>query len=54
MTQYLLSVHSVAADAGEPVNPEPVTPEQMRQMMEQVYALQAEMKAAGGGCSAVA
>ena len=46
MTQYLLSVHSVAADAGEPA-PEPVSPEQMRQMMEQVYALQAEMKAAG-------
>ncbi len=47
MTQYLLSVHSVAADASETVTPEPMTPEQMKQMMEEVYALQAEMKAAG-------
>jgi hypothetical protein len=57
MTQYLLSVHSVAADAveaespetdrSERVTPETVTPEQMQQMMEPVYALQAEMKAAG-------
>jgi len=43
MTQYLLSVHSVA-DAAPP---EPMSEEQMQQMMGQVYALQDQMKAAG-------
>lgn len=47
MTQYLLSVHSVAADDSETGPADPMTPEQMQQMMGQVYALQAEMKAAG-------
>ena len=43
MTQYLLSVHSgVPGEVSEPM-----TGEQMRQMTEQVMALQAEMKAAG-------
>jgi hypothetical protein len=42
MTQYLLSVHSVEGQAQEPM-----TPEQMQQSMEQVFALQDEMKAAG-------
>jgi hypothetical protein len=42
MTQYLLSVHSVEGEAQEPM-----TPEQMQQSMEQVFALQDEMKAAG-------
>jgi hypothetical protein len=42
MTQYLLSVHSVAGAAREPM-----TPEQMHQSMEQVFALQEEMKSAG-------
>ena len=42
MTQYLLSVHSVDGEAGEPM-----TGEQMRQSYQQVMALQAEMKSAG-------
>jgi hypothetical protein len=42
MTQYLLSVHSVAGDVREPM-----TEEQMQQSMQQVYALQEEMKTAG-------
>ncbi|HEY2307790.1 MAG TPA: YciI family protein [Streptosporangiaceae bacterium] len=42
MTQYLLSVHSVDGEAGEPM-----TAEQMRQVYQQVMALQAEMKSAG-------
>jgi hypothetical protein len=42
MTQYLLSVHSVAGEVREPM-----TPEQMQQSMQQVYALQEEMKSAG-------
>ena len=42
MTQYLLSVHSVDGEAGEPM-----TDEQMRQTYQQVMALQAEMKSAG-------
>ena len=42
MTQYLLSVHSVAAEACETTPPEP-----MQQPMQQVYALQDEMKSAG-------
>jgi hypothetical protein len=47
MTQYLLSVHSVAAEAGDPMTADPMTPEQMQQSMQQVYALQEEMKSAG-------
>jgi hypothetical protein len=42
MTQYLLSVHSVAGQARDQM-----TPEQMQQSMQQVYALQDEMKSAG-------
>ena len=42
MMQYLLSVHSVDGEAGEPM-----TDEQMRQSYQQVMALQAEMKSAG-------
>jgi hypothetical protein len=42
MTQYLLSVHSVDGEAGEPM-----TDEQMRQSYQQVMALQTEMKSAG-------
>jgi hypothetical protein len=42
MTRYLLSVHSVDGEAGEPM-----TGEQMRESYEQVMALQAEMKSAG-------
>jgi hypothetical protein len=42
MTQYLLSVHSVDGEAGEPM-----TDEQMRLSYQQVMALQAEMKSAG-------
>jgi len=42
MTQYLLSVHSVDGEAGEPM-----TDEQMRQSYQQVMALQAEMQSAG-------
>jgi hypothetical protein len=48
MTQYLLSVHSVdSVDSVEGDAREPMTPEQMQQSMEQVFALQDEMKAAG-------
>jgi hypothetical protein len=42
MTQYLLSVHSVAGEVREPM-----TDEQMRQTMQQVNDLQQEMKSAG-------
>ena len=42
MTQYLLSVHSVDGEAGEPM-----TDEEMRQSYQEVMALQAEMKSAG-------
>ena len=42
MTQYLLSVHSVDGEAGEPM-----TDDQMKQTYQQVMALQAEMKSAG-------
>ena len=42
MTQYLLSVHGVDGEAGEPM-----TDEQMRQTYLKVMALQAEMKSAG-------
>jgi hypothetical protein len=42
MTQYLLSVHSVDGEAGEPM-----TSEQMQQSYQQVMALQAEMKSSG-------
>ncbi len=42
MTQYLLSVHSVAGEVRDPM-----TREQMQQSMQQVYALQEEMKSAG-------
>lgn len=42
MTQYLLSVHSVDGEAGEPM-----TEEQMRKTYEQVMDLQAEMQSAG-------
>ena len=45
MTQYLLSVHSVDSEATEPG--EPMTPEQMHEVYQQVMALQAEMKSAG-------
>src|SRR3979411_1119328 len=42
MAQYLLSVHSVAGEALEPM-----TEEQMQQSYQRVMALQAEMKSAG-------
>jgi hypothetical protein len=42
MTQYLLSAHSVEGEVREPM-----TDEQMRQIMAQVWALEAEMKSAG-------
>jgi hypothetical protein len=42
MTQYLLSVHSVDGEPGEPM-----TDEQMRQSYQQVMALQTEMKSEG-------
>jgi hypothetical protein len=42
MAQYLLSVHSVAGEGGEPM-----TDERMQQSFQQVMALQAEMKSAG-------
>jgi hypothetical protein len=42
MAQYLLSVHSVAGEAREPM-----TDEQMQQSYKQVMALQADMKSAG-------
>lgn len=43
MSQYLLSVHSVA---GEPPQ-HPPTPDDMQAMMERVTALETEMKATG-------
>jgi hypothetical protein len=42
MTQYLLSVHSVAGEAREPM-----TPEKMQLGYEMVGALEQEMKSAG-------
>jgi hypothetical protein len=42
MTQYLLSVHSVEGEARDPM-----TEEEMRQMMERVGVLEEEMKSAG-------
>jgi hypothetical protein len=42
MTQYMLSVHSVAGEVGDPM-----TAEQMQQIMQQVRALEQEMKSAG-------
>jgi hypothetical protein len=42
MTQYLLSVHSVAGEVRDPM-----TPEQMQQTMQQINALEDEMKSAG-------
>ena len=49
MTQYLLSVHSVDGEAGEPM-----TDDQMKQTYQQVMALQAEMKSAGAWVSSAA
>jgi hypothetical protein len=42
MTQYLLSVHSVEGEARDPM-----TEEEMRQMMERVGVLEEELKSAG-------
>ena len=42
MTQYLLSVHKVEGEARDPM-----TDEEMRQSMERVGLLEAEMKSAG-------
>jgi hypothetical protein len=42
MSQYLLSVHTVAGESREPI-----TEEQMRQFMERVGVLEEEMKSAG-------
>ena len=42
MTHYLLSVHSVEGEAGDPM-----TEEEMRQFMERVGVLEEEMKSAG-------
>ena len=42
MAQYLLSVHSVEGDVGDPM-----TEEEMRQFMERVGVLEEEMKSAG-------
>ena len=42
MTQYLLSVHSVEGEVRDPM-----TEEQMRQFMERVGVLEAEIKSAG-------
>ena len=42
MAQYLLSVHSVEGDVGDPM-----TEEEMRQFMERVGVLEQEMKSAG-------
>lgn len=42
MTQYLLSVHSVEAEARDPMSEE-----DMRQFMERVGVLEEEMKSAG-------
>ena len=42
MTKYLLSVHSVDGESGDPM-----TEEETRQFMEQVGALEQEMKSSG-------
>src|SRR5437667_8401036 len=42
MTKYLLSVHSVEGEVGDPM-----TEEEMRQLMERVGVLEQEMKSAG-------
>ena len=42
MAQYLLSVHSVEGEARDPM-----TEEEMRQLMERVAVLEEEMKSAG-------
>jgi hypothetical protein len=42
MTKYLLSVHSVEDEVGDPL-----TEEEMRQFMERVGVLEEEMKSAG-------
>jgi hypothetical protein len=42
MSQYLLSVHSVEGEVGDPM-----TAEEMRQFMERVGVLEEEMKSAG-------
>jgi hypothetical protein len=42
MTQYMLSVHSVAGEVRDPM-----TDEQMQQIIQQVGALEQEMKSAG-------
>jgi hypothetical protein len=42
MARYLLSVHSVAGEAGDPM-----TEEEMGQFMERVGVLEEEMKSAG-------
>jgi hypothetical protein len=42
MTQYMLSVHSVAGEVRDPM-----TDEQMQQIIQQVGALEEEMKSAG-------
>jgi hypothetical protein len=42
MAQYLLSVHSVEGEVGDPM-----TEEEMRQFMERVGTLEEEMKSAG-------
>ena len=42
MTKYLLSVHSVEGEVGDPM-----TEEEMRQFMERVGVLEQEMKSAG-------
>jgi hypothetical protein len=43
MSQYLLSVHTVAGEAASP----PMAPEEMRAVMECVQALETEMKSSG-------
>jgi hypothetical protein len=43
MSQYLLSVHTVAGAAHRP----PMTPEDMQMFMERIDALEAEMKEGG-------
>jgi hypothetical protein len=42
MAQYLLSVHSVEGDVGEPM-----TDQEMRQYMEQIHVLEDQMRSAG-------
>jgi hypothetical protein len=44
MAKYLLSVHSVAGDAGES---KPMTDEEMQQSYQQVMILEQDMKSAG-------